>query len=123
VDTRNQKIKALMDPYLECINGRILLNEVLDAAGKHQTDLPMLPQFCYANGRPFLCWNSTLGCCMYRDCCYLHEGSHPGQNDIPDDFADKVYAVIRPRIQARMQPGGGEGLPGKKIKLEPATQA
>jgi hypothetical protein len=123
VDTRNQKIKALMDPYLEHFNGRIHLNEVLDEAGKRQTDLPMLPWFCYANGRPVLCWNSTLGCCMYRDCCYLRKGSYPGQNDIPGDFADKVCAVIRPGIQARMQPGGGEGSPGKKIKLEPAAQA
>jgi hypothetical protein len=123
VDTRNQKIKALMDPYLEHFNGHIHLNEVLDAAGKRQTDLPTLPRFCYANGRPFLCWNSTLGRCMYRDCRYLRKGGHPGQNDIPDDFADKVCAVIRPGIQARMQPGGGEGLPGKKIKLEPAAQA
>jgi hypothetical protein len=60
---------------------------------------------------------------MYCDYRYLHEGSHPGQNDIPDDFADKVCAVIRSGIQARMQPGGGEGSPGKKIKLEPAAQA
>jgi hypothetical protein len=60
---------------------------------------------------------------MYRDCHYLCKGGHPGQNDIPDDFADKVCAVIRPGIQAWMQPGGGEGSPGKKIKLEPAAQA
>jgi hypothetical protein len=55
VDTHNHKIKALMDPYLEGYNGRIHLNEVLNAAGKCQTDLPTLPRFCYANGRPFLC--------------------------------------------------------------------
>jgi hypothetical protein len=61
VDTRNHKIEALMDPYLERFNGRIHLTEVLNVAGKCQTDLPMLPRFCHANGRPFLCWNSTLG--------------------------------------------------------------
>ena len=59
VDTRNNKIKALMDPYLERFNRCINLNKVLDAAGKRQTDLPTLPQFCHANGRTFLCWNST----------------------------------------------------------------
>jgi hypothetical protein len=123
VDTRNHKIKALMDPYLKWFSGRIYLNEVLDAAGKQQTDLPTLPRFCYANGRPFLCWNSTLGRCMYRNCCYLREGGHPGHNDIPDDFADKVCAVISPGIQARMQTRSGEGSPGEKLKLEPATQA
>jgi hypothetical protein len=123
VDTRNHKIKALMDPYLECFNRHIHLNKVLNAAGKHQTDLLTLPRFCYANGRPFLCWNSTLGRCMYRDCCYLRKGGHPGHNDIPNDFADKVCAAISPGIQARMQPGGGEGSPGKKLKLEPAAQA
>jgi hypothetical protein len=60
---------------------------------------------------------------MYRDCCYLCEGGHPGHNDIPDNFAEKVCAVISPGIQARMQTGSGEGLPGKKLKLEPAAQA
>jgi hypothetical protein len=123
VDTRNSKIKALMDPYLEQFNGRIHLNEVLDAAGKRPTDLPTLPQFCYANGRPFLCWNSTLGRCIYRNCHYLREGGHPGHNDIPDDFSEKVCAVISPGIQARMQTEGGEGSPGKKLKVEPAAQA
>ncbi len=123
MDTRNHKIKALMDPYLERFSGCIHLNEVLDAAGKQQTDLPTLPRFCYANGRPFLCWNSMLGCCMYCDCRYLHKGGHPGHKDIPDDFADKVCAVISPGIQARMQTGSGEGSPGKKLKLEPAAQA
>jgi hypothetical protein len=122
-DNRNHKIKALMDPYLEWYNGRIHLAEVLDAAGKRQTDLPTLPRFCYANGRPFLCWNSTLGRCMYRECCYLREGGHPGPNNIPDDFAEKVCAVISRGIQARMQPGGGDGSPGTKLKMEPVAQA
>jgi hypothetical protein len=123
VDTHNHKIKALMDPYLEHFNRLIHLTQVLDAAGKRQTDLPTLPRFCHANGRPFLCWNSTLRRCMYRDYHYLREGSHPGHNDIPNDFAKKVCAVISPGIQARMQPGGGEGPPGKKLKLETALQA
>jgi hypothetical protein len=60
-DVRNHKIKELMDPYLEQYNGQIHLAEVLDVAGKHQTDLPILPRFCHSNGWPFLCWNSTLG--------------------------------------------------------------
>jgi hypothetical protein len=112
-----------MNLYLEHFNGQIHLSEVLDAVGKRQTDLPTLPRFCYANGRPFLCWNSTLGRCMYCDCCYLQEGRHPGHNDIPGDFAKKVCAVISPGIQACMQPGGREGPPGKKLKLETASQA
>jgi hypothetical protein len=86
-------------------------------------DLPTLPRFCYANGRPFLCWNSTLGRCMYRDCRYLREGGHPGHNDIPNNFAEKVCAVISPGIQARMQTGGGDGSPGKKLKVDPAARA
>jgi hypothetical protein len=49
-DIRNHKIRALMDPYLEQYNGRLHLAEVLDAAGKRQSDLPTLPRFCYANG-------------------------------------------------------------------------
>jgi hypothetical protein len=106
----------MMGPYLEWYNGRIHLAEVLHAAGKRQTDLPTLLRFCYANGRPFLCWNSTLGRCMYRECKYLWEGGHPGPNDIPDDFAKKVCVVIGPGIQKRMQQGGGDGSPAKNVK-------
>ncbi len=57
-NVRNHKIKELMDPYLERYNGRIHLAEVLDAAGKRQTDLPTLPRFCHSNGRPFESWAS-----------------------------------------------------------------
>jgi hypothetical protein len=35
-----------------------------------------------------------LGGCIYRECRYLQEGGHPGPNDIPDDFADKVIGVL-----------------------------
>jgi hypothetical protein len=87
---RNHKLKAMIDPYLDRYNGRIHLAEVLNVAGKRQQDLPMLPWFCYTNGRPFLCWNSTLGRCLYRKCRYLREGGHPGPNDVLYDFANKV---------------------------------
>jgi hypothetical protein len=123
IDTCNSKIKALMDPYLERFNGRIQLNEVLDAAGKRQTDLPMLPRFCYDNRRPFMCWNSNLGRCMYQEYWYWRKGGHPGHKNIPDDFAEKVCAVIGPGIQVRMNPTGGDGSPGKKIKVDPTAQA
>jgi hypothetical protein len=113
----------MMDPYLDGYNGQIHLAEVLNAAGKGQQNLPMLPHFCYANGRPFLCWNSTLGRCMYRKCHYLQEGGHPGPNDIPDDFADKAIGVLSTGIQACMQTGGGDGSPGKKVKIKPINLA
>ncbi len=60
---------------------------------------------------------------MYCECCYLQEGGHPRPNDIPDEFADKVCVVISRGIQARMNPGGAEGSPGKKVKVEMGSQA
>jgi hypothetical protein len=60
---------------------------------------------------------------MYRECRYLREGRHPGPNDIPDDFADKVIGVLSTGIQARMQTGGGDGSPGKKVKNKPINLA
>jgi hypothetical protein len=110
-DVRNHMIRALMDPYLEQYNEQLHLAKVLNAAGKRQSDLPTLPRFCYASGRPFLCWNSMLGRCMYCECPYLREGGHPGPNDIPDEFADKVCAGISRGIQACMHPGGGGRIP------------
>ncbi len=111
-----------MGPCLEWYNGCIHLAKVLDAAGKRQTDLPTMPKFCHANGRPFLCWKSTLGRCMYRECKYLWEGGHPGPNDITDDFANKVCVVIGPGIQKRMQQGGGDGSLAKKVKINQTNE-
>ncbi len=41
----------------------------------------------------------------------------------PMTLPKKFVLSSEPEIQARMQPGGGEGSPGKKLKLEPAAQA
>jgi hypothetical protein len=53
---------------------------------------------------------------MYCDCRYLWEGGQPGPNNILDNFAENVCAVISRGIQSRMQPGGGDGSPGKNSK-------
>jgi hypothetical protein len=48
---------------------------------------------------------------MYRECHYLWGDGHPGPNDIPNDFADKVIGVLSAGIQACMVTGGGGRLP------------
>jgi hypothetical protein len=121
-DVRHPKIKTMMGPYLERYNSRIHLAEVLNAAGKRQTNLPTMPKFCHVNGRPFLCWNSTLGRCMYCKCKFLWEGGHPGPNNITNNFAEKVCVVIGPGIQKRMQQGGGDGSPAKKVKTDQTNE-
>ena len=60
-DERHPKLKTMMSAYLERTNGRVHFTKLLQAAGKKQMDLPMLPQYVHPNGRPFLCWSSVLG--------------------------------------------------------------
>ena len=60
-DERHPKIKAVMQGYLAQTNGRVHVAEILAAAGRRQTDLPTLPKYVHASGRPFLCWTSVLG--------------------------------------------------------------
>jgi hypothetical protein len=79
---RNPKIKTMIQPYLECTGGRVYLREILNAAGKCQTDFPMLQKYVHATERPFLCWSSVLGCRTFRDCWFKKEGSHPSTTDI-----------------------------------------
>jgi hypothetical protein len=112
---RHPKIKELMNPYLEKLNGRLHLAELLDAAGKQQSDLPKLPKFTHPNGQPFLCCNSTLGRCMYRECKYMHAGSHPKPGNIPDSFVDQCIDVLGKGIVAWLQ-GGLDDLLDKKPK-------
>ena len=107
----------MMLAYLERTNGRVHLAEILNAAGKKQTDLPTLPQYVHPNGRLFLCWSSILGRCTYRECRFLQQGGHPMAKDITDDFADKVVDTINKGIIALCgPPAGGVSSPPKKQK-------
>ncbi len=107
----------MMDPYLEHYNGCLFLAEMLDAAGKRQTDLPTLQKFTHTNGRPFLCWNATLGRCTWRDCKFQIDGGHPDRSDITDEFTNNCIDILAKGVLARMNiGGGGEGSPGKKYK-------
>jgi hypothetical protein len=103
-----------MQGYLERSHGRVHLAKILLAAGKTQTDLPMLPKYVYATGRLFLCWLSILGSCTFRDCRFRKEGGHPLPADIMDKFANQVInAVGKGVITHGGHPGG---LPPKKHK-------
>jgi hypothetical protein len=88
-DKLNQKLKALMQGYLEHTNGRVHLAEILAVAEKTQMDLPTLPKYVQATGRPFLCWSGVLGRCTY---CKCRSASLP--MDITVNFANRVIDVI-----------------------------
>ncbi len=113
-DERNPKLKALMQGYLERTNGRVHLAEILAVAGKGQTDLPTLPKYVHATGRPFLCWSSILGRCTFRDCRFRKEGGHPLPVDITDEFANRVIDVIGKGVGTKGGHTGGP--PPKKLK-------
>jgi hypothetical protein len=106
----------MMATYLERTNGRVHLSEILQAAGKRQTDLPTLPQYTHPNGRPFLCWSSVLGRCGFRDCRFLQQGGHPAAKDLTDDFADKVVDTLNKGVIALSGQVAAGGSPPKKQK-------
>jgi hypothetical protein len=115
-DERHPKLKTMMAMYLERTNGRVHLSEILQAAGKKQTDLPTLPQYTHPNGRPFLCWSSVLGRCTFRECRFLQQGGHPAAKDITDDFADKVVDTLNKGVIALSGQTSAGGSPPKKQK-------
>ena len=115
-DERHQKLKTMMATYLERTNGRVHLSEILQAAGKRQTDLPTLPQYTHPNGRPFLCWSSVLGRCTFRECRFLQQGGHPAAKDITDDFANKVVDTLNKGVIALSGQAAAGGSPPKKQK-------
>jgi hypothetical protein len=105
-----------MDPHLERNNGQIHLGELLNAAGLCESELPTLPRFCWPNNQSYLCWSSTLGRCKFPNFCFRRDGRHPGPNDIPDDFAEKVVRMLAKGIQAQTPTGGGGRLSRKEAK-------
>jgi hypothetical protein len=112
--------KAVMQGYLAQTNGRVHLAKILAAAGPHQTNLPTLPKYVHASGRPFLCWTSVLDRCTYRDCRFCKEGGHPLPADITDNFADQVIDVIGKGLLKPIT-NTGSGSPPKKQKVGDAT--
>jgi hypothetical protein len=111
-----------MQGYLAQMNGRVHLAEILTAVGCRQTNLPTLPKYVHAMGRPFLCWTSILGRCTYWDCRFCKEGGHPLPADITNEFADQVIDVIGKGV---IKPTAltGIGSPPKKQKVgNAATQ-
>jgi hypothetical protein len=113
-DEHHPKLKTLMQGYLECTHGQVHLAKILTAAGKTQTDLPTLPKYVHATGRPFLCWSSILRRCTFRDCWFRKEGRHPLPVDITDVFANQVInAIGKGVITHGGHPGGS---PPKKHK-------
>ncbi len=111
-----------MATYLERTKGRIHLSELLQAAGKKQTDLPTLPQYVHPNGRPFLCWSNILGRCTFCDCRLLQEGGHPLAKDIMDEFADKVVDTLNKGNIAICGTAGQGGSPPIKPKVVEGQQ-
>ena len=109
-----------MQGYLTQTNGRVHLAGILTAAGRCQTNLPMLPKYVHAMGRPFLCWTSILGRYTYWDCRFRKEGGHPLPADITNEFADQVIDVIGKGIVKPTVPTGS-GSPPKKQKVGDAA--
>ena len=58
---------------------------------------------------------------MFPECQIQRAGGHPGPNDIPDEFAENVVGKLTKGIQARMQLGGEDRPPAKKLKQEPSN--
>ena len=71
---------------------RINLGNLLDAAKKDITDLPVIPAYV-DNGRPFVCWAHILGRCHFGNQCTFARG-HPPRHPIPDSFASEVVGVL-----------------------------
>jgi hypothetical protein len=110
-DQCHPKFKAMMDTYLDLMQGHLQLADVLNASGKRQTDLSMLPKYTHPTGRPLLCWPCVLSRCRYHECHFLREGGHPDPTNITDNFANSAIEVLSKGIIARVNQLQGGGSP------------
>ena len=95
------------------------LTEILDAANKRITDLPMVPEYMN-NGHPFICWAHVLGRCNFANCAFCN--GHVPRSNIPNAFADAVVAMLTPGVKKCVQTRKQEGMPGKRIKGTNVTE-
>jgi hypothetical protein len=92
-------IIALMVPYIAKL-GDNAVGELLDAAGKRLSDLPlpMGTRFMSKDGtKAYLCWNAVLGRCKFGKGCKSKK-NHPGKGELTNDFANAVAAMLKPAV-------------------------
>ncbi len=111
VDGCHPRIIEMMANYVASKGMRVRLTEILDAANKRITDLPMIPAYV-ANGRPFVCWAHILGRCTFANCQFKH--GHVLQEEILDSFAEAVVAMLTPGVLHCV--GGGNNARGSPEK-------
>ncbi len=104
-----------MDPYLKRYNNFVGLSEILTSSGKHLTDLPTLPQYCYPTGQSLLCWYSVLGKCFRGPWCKVFRG-HVTKGEAMDTFADAVSDCISKGVIYYTNLPAKDGSPRNKQK-------
>jgi hypothetical protein len=100
----------MMTDYIAAKGLRVRLTDMLDAANKRITDLPMIPEYV-ANGHPFVCWAHILGRCTFNNCQF--KTGHIPCSAIPDTFAEEVITMLTPGVNHCMWARETEGSPGK----------
>jgi hypothetical protein len=100
----------MMADYVASWGLRVQLNEILNAANKHITDLPTIPEYVNS-GRPFVCWAHILGRCQFPNCAF--KNGHIPRSSIPDAFAEGVVIILTPGVKHCAHARELEGAPGK----------
>ncbi len=116
-EERHPTIVSLMAPYMAKLGDNVFVGELLDAAGKRLSDLP-LPKgtrFMSKDGtKGYLCWNAVLGRCKFGKGCKYKE-NHPTKGELPNKFANAVATILKPAIDHIV---ATKESPPKKPKLE-----
>ncbi len=94
-------------------NGRVYVAELLELAGKTVKDLPRHPTIDGPGaGTSRVCFPHIAGVCVHAN-CYRKAYGHPRQDQISDDYANAVVAVLQPGIDRMVNgergSGGGRG--------------
>lgn len=110
----NQKIKAVMEPYIEKNKG-VWLSALMNHCNITIEDLP-LPAATAAGHT--VCYNFILGKCNVDNC--QHEHVHA--SDITDEFATDLLAKLRPGINEFMANGLPLGTRRRRNRRRPRRE-
>ena len=106
-----------MATYIAKFGDNIFVGELLDAARKRVSDLP-LPhgtRFMANDGtKSYLCWNAVLGHCKFGRGC-KNRKNHPGKGELSDTFASAVATMLKPAVDHVV---ATKESPLKKMKTE-----
>lgn len=95
----NKKMKAALAGVHKKFNGKVEVQEIMEAAGVWWNEMPKIERFKNpTSGAYEICWNNACGRCKWGARCDFAATTHSSESALSDAEADATIKVLQPGI-------------------------